>query len=109
MAKNVEIGSLIVSEDNNGNKRVSIGLGKKNRDAKYSKYDLSVEVVVRDHTGKVIAKQTDGFINLIDPRTRADDLLKAGIIDEDKAADMRMQATKIPDKIKYQLQVPRIG
>lgn len=104
MAKNVQIGSLLVTEDKNGNQRVSIGLGKKNK-PEYSKYDVSVELVVKDGSGKVIARQKDGFINLIDPRTQPDELFKAGVISEETAEKMREQASRTPDKIKYQLQV----
>lgn len=103
MAKNVQIGTLMVSEGQYG-KQVSIGLGKKNK-GEYSKYDLTVELIVKDATGKVVAKQTDGFINLIDPRTKPDSLLKAGAITEEQYAKQKAAADRIPDKIKYELQV----
>jgi hypothetical protein len=107
MAKNVQIGSLIVTQDESGKQRVSIGLGKKSTNPKYSKYNVSVEVVVRDGSGKVIARQTDGFINLSDPRTKPDELLQAGIISEEKAVEMREAASKTPEKIRYHLEVSR--
>lgn len=33
------------------------------------KYNHSVEVIVRDSTGKEVHRQTNGYINLDDPRT----------------------------------------
>lgn len=45
---------------------VSIALGQsKNKDPKYN---TTVEIIVRDSEGKVIHQQTDGFLNLLDPR-----------------------------------------
>src|SRR5689334_22759637 len=106
MSKTLEIGSLIVTDRKDGSKGVSLALGRKNK-GEYSKYDLSVEVIVRDASGKVVSQQKDGFINLVDPRTRPDELLKAGVISEEVAEKMRGQASRTPDKIKYVMQVSR--
>jgi|GEM_PF-4393848 hypothetical protein len=35
-------------------------------------YNLSVEVIVRNAQGEVVAKQTDGFLTLLDPREQAE-------------------------------------
>lgn len=104
-SKYVKLGSLIVSKRQDGSDNISIGLGQKGKNAQYN---LTVELVVKDATGKVVARQTDGFINLTDPRTEADDLLKIGLIDEEKAAVMRENAKKLSDKVKYILKVPRL-
>jgi len=106
MAKNVQIGSVMVSDDKNGNKRISIGLGRKNKPP-YQNNDVTVEVLVKDSTGKVLARQTDGFLNLVDPRTQPDELLKLGLVSEETAGKMRASAAKLPEKIKYQVVLPR--
>lgn len=99
MSKNVRIGSLVVNEYK-GKRLLSIGLGNK---SKNSKYDLHVEVVVKDSQGKVVSKQTDGFLGLEDPRTKPDELLAAGIISEDIAHKMKEDVSKLSDKVKYNL------
>jgi len=43
-----------------------IKLGRQNKNN--PKYDLTVELVVKDANGTVVATQTDGFLNLSDPR-----------------------------------------
>ncbi len=114
----VRIGNLIVTNkvDRAGNpvydaegkqvKKVAVGLGNK---GKNPDYDVTVEILVKDHTGKVIAKQVDGFINLVDPRTQPDELYSAGIISEEKLHQMQNQLKTLPEKIKFQLLVPRIA
>jgi hypothetical protein len=107
-SKYIKIGSIIATDnknDPNGPKRISIGLGQK---GKNTQYDLSVEVLVKDKSGKVVARQTDGFINLVDPRTQPDELLKAGVINEDQAIEMKNNASKLSEKVRYILQVPRL-
>lgn len=42
-----------------------VKLGNK---GKNEQYDLTVEITVKDATGKVVAQQTDGFLTLSDPR-----------------------------------------
>ena len=102
MAKRVKIGKLLVTEGKYG-KQVSIGLGKKGKDPKYN---LSVEVIVRDGAGKIVAQQTDGYINLVDPRTLPAELLKASKISPEMAAKMTENASKLSDKVKYELEIP---
>lgn len=97
--KSVQIGSVIVSE-RNGQKQISIGLGRK---GKKSQYDVTIELVAKDFTGKIIATQTDGFLNLVDPRTRPDELLQLGLISEEKYSEMKASLQNIPEKIKYQV------
>lgn len=104
MAKKLTIGTVLVTDLKNP-KRASIALGRKNTNAAYAKYDVTVELVVKDNTGKVVATQTDGWLNLVDPRTLPDELLKAGKIDEAMATKMRANAAKLSDKIKYQLEL----
>lgn len=107
MTKNVEIGNLIVKQNKDGTVNTFIALGRKNKDVKYSKYDISVEVTVRDNTGKVISSQKDGFINLSDPRTLHKELLSKGVINEEKAAEMQERSAKTPESIRYTLNVQR--
>lgn len=104
MAK-IKLGSLLVNEitDNKTGKPkklLSIGLGNK---GKNDKYNLSVEITVKDHTGKVVAHQTDGFLELVDPRKQPDDLLAAELISEEMAEKMKENVAKISDKVKYQV------
>ena len=106
MAKNVKIGSVIKSTRKDGSDNYSIGLGSK---GKNPQYNLSVELIVRDSTGKIVARQTDGFINLNDPRTEGQELYKLGIINEDKAHEMTENAKKLSDKIKFVLKVAAIA
>jgi hypothetical protein len=98
MAKYIDIGTLQVK---NG---TFLALGRKNKPG-YEKYDLSVEIIVKDNTGKVVAHQKDGFINLVDPRKQADELLAKNIITEDAAAQMKVRAEKLPSSVKYNLQI----
>lgn len=81
-----------------------IALGDKSENPDYT---TSVEITVRDGHGKVISKQTDGFVTVSNPRTRPDELLKAGKIDEATAEKMKSQIGNIPDSIKNELHVKR--
>jgi hypothetical protein len=105
--KYIEIGNLIAKEKEDGTTSVFLALGKKNRDSNYSKYDLTVELVVKDATGKVVARQTDGFVSLNDPRKQADELLAKGIINEQDAAKMKERTAKLPPSIRYSMQVAK--
>ena len=105
-SKYVKIGSVIKSIRKDGSENFSIGLGSK---GKNPQYNLSVELVVRDSNGKVVARQTDGFINLNNPRTEPDELLQRGIITEEKAHEMKQNLNKLPDKIKFVLKVPTVS
>jgi hypothetical protein len=104
MAKYVQIGNLVVTEKN-GERSGSIALGSKSTNPDYA---YSVELIVRDGKGKVVAQQKDGWINLEDPRTRPDKLLKMGLIDETVAQKMRTSAAKMSNKITHKLTVKRI-
>lgn len=104
-SKYIKVGSVIVSERADKSKNIAIGLGQK---GKKEEYNLSVEIIVRDNAGKVVARQTDGFINLSDPRTEPDELLKANLITEEQAADMKNNVAKLSDKVKYTLKMPRL-
>lgn len=97
-SKRLEIGKLMVKDG------TFLTLGRQNGPG-YEKYNLSVEVTVRDNEGKVVAQQTDGFISLVDPRTEPDRLLSLGIIDEARALEMKERAARLPSSIKYVLQL----
>jgi hypothetical protein len=103
--KKYKIGSLIkneIEEEVNGQKVkrswLSVGLGQKGKDPKW---DLSVEIIVKDNNGKVVAKQTDGFLDVVDPRKEPEDLLAAGFIDEAQAEKMKQGLTKLSPKVRY--------
>ncbi len=104
--KYLKIGSVIKSIRKDGSENFSIGLGTK---GKNPQYDLSVELIVKDNTGKIVGRQVDGFVNLINPRTEANDLLKAGVIDEARAAQMNENVQKLPEKIKFTLKIPALN
>lgn len=98
MAKYIEIGTLQVK---NG---TFLALGRKNKPG-YDKYDLSIEIIVKNKEGKVVARQTDGFINLVDPRKQPEELLALGKITEEAASQMKERASKLPASVKYNLQI----
>lgn len=77
-----------------------IGLGQRSSNPKYN---TSVEIIVRDGTGNIIGRQTDGFIEVSNPRTKPDELLAAKLIDESQHAKMTDAAERIPAKIKQEL------
>lgn len=60
--KSVKVGAVLRNEDD---KPPYIKLGSKSNKAEYN---YSVQITVRDGTGKVVADQTDGFLSLFDPR-----------------------------------------
>ena len=67
MAQKVKVGNLMVKDvEYNGVKKKlrSIGLGSKSN--KNPKYNQSVEIIVRDSAGKVLARQTDGWLEVVD-------------------------------------------
>lgn len=101
MAKNKVKFGTVYSEKSETGPRVYIGLGSKNRTK--PEYNTTVEIIVKDSTGKVIHKQTDGFVNVEDPRKRAEELLSLGKITEEQAEKMRENASRIPDKVKHEL------
>lgn len=106
MAKKYKVGSLIKTDkeyENNGVKTkktfLSIGLGQKN--PKKPEWDQSVEVIIRNNKGDVIARQTDGFLDVVDPRQEPKELLAAGAIDEVMAEKMTENVRKLSDKVRY--------
>src|SRR6266851_580105 len=99
MAKKVNAGSLWVKEGvRNGRKwkSVFLGLGSKSKDPKYN---TTLELTIKDSDGNVIHRQTDGLISLVDPRTRPDELLEAGLITEEVYNKMRSGLDKLPEGI----------
>lgn len=62
--KYTRIGQVLKSKDKPGQSYIVLG-NKKNKDPKYN---LSVEITVRNDAGEVIAKQTDGFVSVFEPR-----------------------------------------
>ncbi len=107
MAK-LRIGNLIAEKKTNkntGQEYTSIYLGLGNTRNKDPKYNTTVELTIRDHTGKVVHTQQNGFVSLTDPRTQPDELLAAGVIDEVRAQKMRDGLENLPEKIKYSLEL----
>lgn len=102
MAKKLTFGNLIKTTGKDGETRLSLALGNK---SKNERYNLTVEVVVRDNTGKVVAKQTDGFIDLVDPRAEPDRLLAKAIISEELHGKLKESASKISEKVRYQARI----
>ena len=103
--KKIKLGSLIKERKKNKNgteyDAIYIGLGQKN--PKSPQYNFSVELVVKDSKGNVVATQKDGFIELSDPRTKPDQLLEIGVISEEQAEKMKDSASRMPEKVKYEL------
>lgn len=108
--KRFKIGTLLTNKrkfTNNGREvektLVSLALGNiRNKDPKYN---MSVEIIVRDHAGKVLHKQENGFLNLIDIRAQPDELLSAGIIDQAEYEVRKERIEKLPDSVRYSLEV----
>ncbi len=103
-------GNVILGPDGKQKTWVSLALGNKGN--KDKKYDVHVELTVKDGDGNVLHRQNDGFISLVDPRTQPDELLASGFITEERADQMRAGwdklETKHPDfakTLKYNMQV----
>lgn len=107
MGKKVRIGSLLVEKKTNlnGKEYTSVYLGLGTMGNKDPKYNTSVELVVKDNNGNVIHTQKNGFISLTDPRTQPDELLAAGVIKQETYDKMKEGLTRLPEKIKYSLEV----
>lgn len=102
MAKKiVKVGNLL-NNKYEGKTLLSIGLGNK---GKNPEYDTSVEIIVRNSKGEVIARQVDGFLNLVDPRKEPDDLLAAGKITEEVAEKMKNGVAKLNQMVKYSVRL----
>lgn len=109
-AKKIKVGSLIKTDKEfevNGKKVkktfLSIGLGNKN--ANKPDFNQSVEIIVRDKLGKIVAQQTDGFLDVIDPRKEPQDLFDANIIDADQFKKMKENVAKLSEKVRYVLRL----
>lgn len=105
--KKVRVGILLKNKKtftNNGKsverEMLSIALGTQGRDPKYN---TTVELIVKDNTGKVIHTQTNGFINLTNPRTQPGELLQAGIISEEIYNKMLESAGMLNDSVRFTL------
>lgn len=110
MAKSYKVGSLLKNEKEvevNGQKVkktwLSIGLGQKND--KKPEWDQTVEIIIRDKNGKILAQQKDGWLDVVDPRNEPKDLLAAGAIDEAQAEKMKENLKKLPEKVRYVLKM----
>lgn len=62
--KYTRVGQVLKGKD--GGSYITLG-NDRNKDPQYN---FSVEVTVRDSSGEVVAKQTDGYLNVFDPRSR---------------------------------------
>ena len=110
MAKKLKVGVLLVNNrtfDNNGRSvqktMVSLALGSsKNQDPTYN---TTVELIVKDHTGKVVHRQENGFLNLVDFRKQPDELLAEGRISESDYEAMKERISRVSESIKYNLEV----
>lgn len=83
MIKKFKVGAVQKKKDGSG---VTVKLGNFNKNTKYA---TTTEVIVRDAQGNVLARSTDAFLQVVDPRKRE------GITEE--------QAAKIPDFIRNEL------
>jgi len=106
VSKRVTIGSVFLVKDETGGERYCIGLGNGSKDERYKN---TVEVIVRDVSGRVIARKTEGFIGLVDPRVEVEELLSKGKISEEQADLKREQLKKLSSKLRFQLTLPRSG
>ena len=98
MAKYRKIGSVF-----KGKTGPFIALGDSK--SKNEKYNFTVEIVVKDNQGKVIAEQKNGFINLNDPRKEPTRLLEANLISEDTAAEMEEKVKNLSEKLLFNLMI----
>jgi hypothetical protein len=99
--KQVKLGTVISEKRPDGSNNTYIALGsQKNKDPKY---DFNVSIMVTDKDGNVLAKQTNGFVNVTDPRKLPDILLATGKINEEQADRMRERVSRMPAKISKEL------
>lgn len=113
----VEIGRLCTSDmvDRNTKEPVYDATGRQRQRAYLAlgvkgsnkKYNTTVEIVVKDADGVVIATQRDFFVELVDPRLEPDDLLKAGIITEEQAEQKRGWVSKLNPNTRYKLMMEK--
>lgn len=104
--KKIQLGVLLLNKvkfDGVEKTLASIALGNdKNSD---SKYNTSVEIIVRDGSGKIIHEQKNGYISLADPRMEPDRLLELGMIDENEYEKRKASTSKISEKLRYCLEI----
>lgn len=81
---------------------ISVGLGSSLGNPKYA---LNVELIVTNNEGKVLHRQTNGWVNVVDPRKRPKELYEAGLVTEDVYNDMLERSLKVPEEIKYELDI----
>jgi hypothetical protein len=106
LPKKIKVGVLMLNEvEYKGEKKKLLSLGLGNRNKNKPEYDYKLELVVKDGNGKVVATQSDGFLDLVDPRKEPDDLFKAGIINEEQYNKMKERLEKLPDMIKYEVRM----
>ena len=72
--------------------KFSIKLGQESDNAKYN---FSVEVIVKDGNGNVVAQQKDGFLTLKDPR-------QGDFLSEEKKA-------KVPATLQFDILIPNLN
>lgn len=105
--KRVKLGSILSEtkkrSDGTEYRTVYVVLGQNS--TKSPDFNYSVEITVKNAKGQVVAKQTNGFISITDPRKAPEELLAAGVISEEQAEKMRERASKMPAKIKQELWV----
>ncbi len=92
-SKQVKFGTVWNKKWPDGRPNVCISLGQTSGKPEYQ-YDVTV--MITDKKGNVIAKQTNGFLNVVDPRKLPEELLAAGKIGEDTADKMRGRLTTMP-------------
>lgn len=72
-AKTVKVGVVLQLEDKKGNPYRTIALGNtKNKDPKYNR---TVQIRVLDDEGNVVAKATNPFLSLYEPKYESDKVL----------------------------------
>lgn len=86
--KKFKVGTVQTKKDKSG---VTVALGSFSKDEKFR---TTVEVTVKDSTGKVLAKAENGFLQVQDPRKRTN---------KDGTPLSEEQAAKIPAWIKSEL------
>jgi hypothetical protein len=86
--KKFKVGNVQLKKDRSG---VTVALGNYSKDPKYA---TTVEMIVRDGSGNVLAKTTGGFLQVVDPRKQ---------LNKDGTEKSEEQLAKIPEWIKNEL------
>lgn len=97
----LKIATVMTNKREDGSFSTFLVLGNKNKTPTEAnkKFENSVEIIVRNHEGKVVYQQLDGFISLEDPRTRPQELLKAKAINEDMYNKMMERVARMSEKV----------